>query len=114
MGKFAAGQFIDLRDYLVKELITHVKEIRANPTDLQAKVELLGQFPETLCLLKEVGQEEGKLVGDRLAIFESCIDRCVEQINALRKNIVSSCLTSAQVMTILCRVCVQIRLLMED
>lgn len=102
MGNFTPGQFADMREYLVTELITYCKEIHADPEDLLPIVEFLTRFPETLSLLKTVGQEEAQLAGNDISIYSAnSIDRLVEQVNSLRSNIDGQSLAATQVTRIL-------------
>jgi hypothetical protein len=102
MGNFASCQRTDMREYLVTELITHCKEIYADPEDLLPIAEFLTHFPETLSLLKTVGQEEAQLAGKDLSIyFAHSIDRLAKQVDSLRSNIERQSLASAVVTRIL-------------
>lgn len=94
------GQFADLRGYLVQELITHSKELREDPENRLSVVKCLDGFPETLNLLREVGQEESHK-SDLPYCFSDRIDHLIEQVDRLRSNIEGQTFAAAQAPRIL-------------
>ncbi|OQE16091.1 hypothetical protein PENSTE_c025G00380 [Penicillium steckii] len=115
MENMISGQFADLREYLVKEIMNRCKQLHDQPETWQDVANFLKNFPETLHLLKHSGLEEAQILKIKPPIcFEQRINRLVAIVHLLETRIEDKVLATTEVPRLLSEMCAHIGRLTID